>query len=128
MKQTIFIPLSFVASPQTTANISIPFTVKTIHVKALGYQAGTNGTTKYVMLRSSLGLNAPLGILNQDSTYSSATVNDVEIQLKNPEVIQGNYTFTLFYMDGTIAQTTNSGSATDTVGLVIEFNSADEYL
>ena len=128
MKQTIFIPLSFVASPQTTANISIPFTVKKFHVKALGYQAGTNGTTKYVMLRSSLGLNAPLGILNQDSTYSSATVNDVEIQLKNAEVIQGNYTFTLFYMDGTIAQTTNSGSATDTVGLVIEFNSADEYL
>jgi hypothetical protein len=128
MKQTIFIPLSFVASPQTTANISIPFTVKKIHVKALGYQAGTNGTTKYVMLRSSLGLNSPLGILNQDSTYSSATVNDVEIELKNPEVIQGNYTFTLLYMDGSLAQTTNSGSATDTVGLVVEFNSPDEIL
>jgi hypothetical protein len=26
--------------------------------------------TKYVMLRSSLGLNPPLGILNQDTTYS----------------------------------------------------------
>jgi hypothetical protein len=128
MKQTIFIPLSFVASPQTTANIHIPFTVRKIHVKALGYQAGTNGTTKYVMLRSSLGLNSPLGILNQDSTYSSATVNDIEIELKNPEVIQGNYTFTLLYMDGTIAQTSNNGSATDTVGLVIEFNSPDEIL
>lgn len=126
MKQTVFIPLTFTASPVANATISIPFTVKKFHVKSIGYQAGTNGTARYVMLRSSLGLNAPLAILNQDTTYSSGTTNDVEIELKNPEVIQGNYTFTLFNMDGTLSTTSNSGAATDTVGLIIEFNSPDE--
>jgi hypothetical protein len=127
MKQTIFIPLTFAATPQTTATISIPFKVAKMHVKSCGYQAGTIGTTKYVMLRSSLGLNAPLAILNQDTTFSSGTVNDVEITFKNPEVIQGNYTFTLLYMDGAIAETSNAGAATDKVGLIVEFNAPDEY-
>jgi hypothetical protein len=128
MKQTVFIPLTFTASPVTTATVSVPFKVSLMHVKSLAYKAGTNGTTNYVMLRTSLGLNAPLGILNQDTTYSSGSVNDVEIQFKNPEVIQGDYTFTLFNMDGTLAATSNAGAATDKVGLIIEFNSPDEIL
>lgn len=127
MKQTIFIPLVFAATPQTTATISVPFKVARIHVKSIGYQAGANGTTKYVMLRSSIGLNAPLAILNQDTTYSSGTTNDVEIEFKTPEIIQGNYTFTLFYMDGSIATTSGAGAATDSIGLIIEFNAPDEY-
>lgn len=124
MKQTVFIPLTFTASPQTTANISIPFKVARIHVKSLAYKAGLNGTTNYVMLRSNFGLNAPLGILNQDTTYSSGTISDVDIEIKNPEVIQGNYIFTLFNMNGSIAATSNGGNATDSVGLIIEFSSA----
>jgi hypothetical protein len=125
MKQTSFIPLTFTASPVATATISVPFKVDTIHVKSIGYEAGTNGTTQYVALISSFGLNAPLAILNQDTTYSSGTINDVEIQLKNPQVIQGQYTFTLYNMDGSIAQTSNSGAATDSIGMILEFNSEE---
>ena len=125
MKETRFIPLTFTASPVTTASISVPFKVDTIHVKSIGYQAGTIGVTNYVALVSSFGLNAPLAILNQDTTYSSGTINDVEIKLKNPQVIQGQYTFTLYNMDGSIAQTSNSGAATDSVGMILEFNSGE---
>lgn len=125
MKETKFISLVFTASPVATAMISVPFKVDTIHVKSIGYQAGTNGTTKYVTLVSSFGLNAPLAVLSQDTTYSSGSINDVEIKLKNPEVIQGQYTFTLYYMDGTIAKTSNAGAATDSIGMILEFNSEE---
>lgn len=122
MKQTLYIPLTFTASPVTTAKISIPFKVSVIHVKSAAYQAGTLGDEVYVALISNLGLNAPLAILNQDTTYSSGTISDVEIELKNPQVIQGEYTFSLYTMGGALAKTTNNGAATDTVGLIIEFN------
>ena len=125
MKQTVFLSLTFAGVPQTTASIFIPFAVLKMHVKSLAYQADTNGSAKYVYLRSSLGLNAPLGILNQDTTYSSNTVNDVEIAFQNKQVIQGNYTFTLYNMDGTLATITGA-PGTDYIGLIIEFNSENE--
>lgn len=125
MKQTVFLSLTFAGVPQTTASIFVPFAVLKMHVKSLAYQADTNGSAKYVYLRSSLGLNAPLGILNQDTTYSSNTVNDVEILFKNPEIIQSNYTFTLYNMDGSLATITGA-PGTDIVGLIIEFNSENE--
>jgi hypothetical protein len=52
----------------------------------------------------------------QDKTYSSPTMNNIEILMKNPQVIQGDYQFTLFNMDGTIGTTTNNGAATDKLG------------
>jgi hypothetical protein len=52
MKQTLFIPLTFTASPNTTASISIPFKVAKIHVKSYGYTSGSAvNATNYVVLK-----------------------------------------------------------------------------
>lgn len=120
MKQTVFISLSFTAGESTAlASINIPFRVKKIHIKSAVYKAGTVQTT-YVVLKSTLGLNAPLGFLFRDTTYSTPSIQDIEIELKNPEVIQGTYTFTIFNVDGTQATATVGN---DVIGLIMEFNS-----
>jgi hypothetical protein len=129
MKQTQAIFLTFNAKPVSDdVYINVPFEVKTIHVKSMNYNATTNGTTRNVMVISSLGLNAPFGIVNQDTTYSSASVQDIEIQLKNPTVIQGYYNFTLVGMSGVISATSNSGTGIDYIGMIVEFNSPDEVM
>jgi hypothetical protein len=63
-----------------------------------------------------------LAILNQDTTYSSATVQDIEHELYNPTDVNGTFNFWLVNMDGTPATATVNN---DKVGLVIEFNSPD---
>lgn len=126
MKQTQAIYLTFAASPVATAYINVPFNVKTIHVKSMNYDAGTAGTARMVLIESNIGLNAPFGILSQDDTYSQASVQDIQIQFKVPQPIQGQYYFTLRTMSGAVASTTNAGAATDYIGMIIEFNSEDE--
>lgn len=124
-KLTKFIPLTFAPSTTaatTTARISVPFKVKTIHIKSAAYKAGTNGVTNYVSVMSDLVVNNPIAILNQDTTYSSATVQDIEHQFSNPLDINGTFNFWLLNMDGTSGTATVNG---DKVGFVIEFNSAD---
>lgn len=122
MKQTICIPMTFTAgTSSTTANVFIPFIVKKIHVKSAAFDAGTNSTT-YVVLKSSWGLNAPLAIMYRDQTYSSPIVQDIEIELKHPELIQGNYTFTIFNLNGSVATATVND---DVVSLIVEFNGED---
>jgi hypothetical protein len=127
MKQKIAIYLTFAASPVATAYINVPFQVKKVHVKSMNYDAGTAGTARMVLIESNIGLNAPFGILSQDDTYSQASVQDIEIEFKNPTPIQGQYYFTLKTMGGAVASTTNSGAATDYVGMIVEFNAEDEY-
>lgn len=120
-KQTVFVSILFVAGQSTgNATISIPFPVKKILVKSAVYDAGTN-TATYVCLKSTFGLNAPLGILFRDNTYPAPTFNDVEIELKNPEIIQGNYTFTILQTDG-ITQAVAT-VANDYIALIMEFDS-----
>ena len=129
MKQTQAIFLRFNGKPVSDdVYINVPFQVKTIHVKSMNYNAATNGTTRNVMVISSLGLNAPFGIVNQDTTYSSAAVQDIEIQLKNPTVIQGYYNFTLVAMSGVISATSNNGAGVDYIGMIVEFNTPDEVM
>jgi hypothetical protein len=125
-KLTKFIPLTFTAKPSTSTYISVPFKVKTIHIKSAGYQAGTAGTTNYVSIYSDLVRNAPIAILFQDITYSSACVQDIEHQLWNPIDVNGTFNFWFTNMDGSVGATSNSGASTDKVGLIIEFNAPDE--
>lgn len=124
-KLTKFISMTFPAgdASRTTAQISVPFKVKTIHIKSAGYTAGTPGTAKYVSIMSDLVVNNPIAILFQDTTYSSACVQDIEHQLSNPIDINGTYNFWLLDMAGVPATGTVDG---DKVGFVIEFNSAEE--
>jgi len=121
-KLTKFIPVTFTASPNSTARISVPFRVKTIHIKSAAYDAGTNGTTNYVTIISDLVVNNPMAVLSQDTTYSSATVQDIEHEFANPLDVNGTFNFTILNMDGSIGATSNAGAATDKVGFVIEFN------
>lgn len=124
-KLTKFISMTFPAgaNSRTTAQISIPFKVKTLHIKSAGYKAGTSGTTNYVAIMSDLVVNNPIAILNQDTTYSSGTIQDIEHQFYNPIDINGTFNFWLLDMDGTGATATVGG---DSVGFVIEFNSPEE--
>jgi hypothetical protein len=126
MKQTQFIPLTFTASPVTTAYISVPFKVEKIHIKSANYDAGTSGLARYVIVESNIGLNAPFAMISQDDTYSQSSNQDIEIKLRDPQPLQGWYTFTLKTMSGAIATTTNAGAATDYVGMIVEFNAPDE--
>jgi len=123
-KLTKFISVTFAAGANSrgTAQISVPFRVKTIHIKSAGYKAGTNGTTNYVSVMSDLVVNNPIAILSQDTTYSSATVQDIEHEFFNPLDINGTFNFWLLNMDGTGATATVGG---DKVGFIIEFNSED---
>ena len=126
MKVTKLISLTFPAdTPRTTAYISVPFKVKTIHIKSAAYKAGTNGTDNYVAVMSDLVMNNPISILNQDTTYSSGTIQDIEHQQMNPLDVNGTYNFWIVNMDGTIASTTSLIDP-DKVGLIIEFNAPDE--
>ena len=125
-KLTKFIPLTFTASPRTSASISIPFRVKTIHIKSAAYDAGTTGTANYISIFSDLVVNNPIAILFQDTTYSSGCIQDIEHQFWNPIDINGTFNFWFTNMNGSVGATTNGGNATDTVGFIIEFNSAEE--
>ena len=123
-KLTKFISMTFPAgaASRTTAQISVPFKVKTIHIKSAAYDAGTNGTTNYVAVMSDLVVNNALAILNQDTSYSSATVQDIEHEFYNPLDVNGTFNFWLLNMDNTPATAT---AGNDKVGFVIEFNSPD---
>jgi hypothetical protein len=126
-KLTKFIPLTFPATvSRTTAQISVPFKVGTIHIKSAAYVAGTKGVTNYVTLMSDLVVNNPLAILNQDTTYSSATVQDIEHKMSNPLDVNGTFNFWLLNMNGSTASTTNAIATPDYIGLIIEFNAPDE--
>ena len=122
-KLTKFISLTFVAgaNARTTTSISVPFRVKTVHIKSVAYTAGT-GTANYVAIMSDLVVNNPLALCFQDTTYSSATVQDIEHEFSNPLDINGTFNFWLLNMDNTGATATVGD---DKVGLVIEFNSPD---
>jgi hypothetical protein len=122
-KLTKFISMTFAqGATSTTARISVPFKVKTIHIKSAAYTAGADDTN-YVVIMSDLVVNNPIAILYRDSTYSSACVQDIEHQLSNPIDINGTYSFWLLDMAGVPATGTVGG---DNVGFVIEFNSPDE--
>ncbi len=124
MRQNKAIFMTFpTGSSTTTANISIPFTVKTIHVKSSGYITSTPpaaGQADYVYVMSDLTQNSPICIVYQDSTYPYATSADVEYEFQNPQVINGTFNFQLISFLGNPIIATAGG---DQLGLIVEFNS-----
>jgi hypothetical protein len=126
MKQTQIIFLTFTAGTSaTTASISVPFKVKTIHTKGISLTTGDGALTagQYVTIESDLVNNAPLGSTFNISTYSSGTIQDIENQFWNPQVIQGLYSFRMKQANGSLY---NASTGNDTVSIIIEFNSPEE--
>lgn len=126
MKQTQIIFLTFTAgTSSTTARISVPFTVKTVHTKGISLSTGNPALTtgEYVTIESDLVNNAPLGSTFNISNYSASTIQDIENQFWNPQVIQGLYNFRMKKSNGDLY---NASTNNDTVSIIIEFNSPKE--
>lgn len=115
--------LSFVNSNQASTNIQIAFQVKTIHVKAIGYDCDNTpaaGAASYMVITSDLVDNQAMGVVYNDSTYAYSTFQDIVCDLKTPRYINGNFTFFLTGVDGN--PYTPVGGGTDRVCMVLEFN------
>lgn len=128
MKQTQVIFLTFLSTKSTaTARISVPFQVKTLHTKAISLKTGNASLTtgEYVTIESDLVQNSPLGSTFNISSYSANCIQDIENQYWNPQVIQGEYTFTMKRSNGTLYP---ASTGNDTVSIVIEYNSPDEVM
>lgn len=126
MKQTQIIYLTFTAGQSsTTTRINVPFKVKTIHTKGISLSTGNSGLSagEYVTITSDLVSYSPLGSTFNISSYSSGTIQDIENQFWNPQVIQGIYNFTMRKSNGTLY---NASTGNDTVSIILEFNSPEE--
>ena len=126
MKQTQVIFLTFLATKSTaTARISVPFKVKTIHTKSISLTTGdsTLTTGEYVTIESDLVQGSPMGSTFNISSYSANCAQDIENQFWNPQVIQGEYIFTMKKSNGSLYQASTNN---DTVALIVEYNGPDE--
>lgn len=126
MKQTQIIYLTFDAgTSSTTASISVPFKVKTVHTKCISLTTGNPAlaTGEYVTIESDLVNNSPLGSTFNISSYSAGTIQDIENQFWNPQVIQGIYNFVMKKSNGDLYE---ASTGDDEVSIIIEFNSPEE--
>ena len=123
MKITKFISLAFTTST-TTANVSIPFSVKKMTVKSAAYKGGAQ-VKKQVVILTNMGemSETPLCILTQHDDIQQSRYCNTEIKFMNPIAIQGSYTFDMKELDYVTGATI---SGTDYVGLIMEFDSEDE--
>ena len=126
MKQTQIVFLTFTAGESiTTARISVPFKVKTIHTKSISLSSGDPAlaTGEYVTIESDLVNNSPLGSTFNISNYSAGTIQDIENTYWNPQVIQGDYTFVMKRSSGALYPASTND---DSVSLILEFNDPSE--
>lgn len=125
MKYNRSVFINFNNSSSSQASIYVPSTVKTIHVKGLYYQMNNvpaAGTAVYITITSNLTQNTPLGVVFEDSTYPINGFTDVFFDFGNPQVVQGNFTFSLLSPDGT--PFVSDGNCY--VIAILEFNTPDE--
>lgn len=104
-----------------TAIVSVPFDVKFINVKAIGYTTAVAGN--YVTVVSDLSDNQPLGMVTRNNTFDSAQQN-ILIEFPVPKKIQGSYKFWL--VDTTNTVVTGTG-ATDHCAIILEFYDDNAY-
>lgn len=137
--------------------INVPFKVRTVHIKNISYISGLAGNQTmtinnvgvltvctpnvdfYINILSSLVGNRPVGMVHADSQYSMNTKQDIKHTFLLPQVINGNYDFSIYDNEGTnIApyqsfQTAPAGPNPgrsyfffDNFSITIEFNSEYE--
>ena len=123
MKITKAVYLSFVNSNIARAQISIPFTVSSIHVKGISYDPQTiPASPRYGVISSDIVDMQALGIFYNDSTYSFNSTKDIHLTLYTPKTINSTYNFFLTNDAGEPYIT----NGTDRMILILEFNDASE--
>ena len=125
MKLVLPIYLTYTASTNVcTANINIPFNVKYIDFKDVGYFAETavgSGSNAVVVIVSDMTMQQPICMTNSANSYPSSNQN-VLIEFDHPVSIKGTYNFWLY--NGAGVQVNGTGT-TDAVAIIAEFY--DEY-
>ncbi len=119
MRLTKAINLTFVSVPNASAAVNVPFQVKRIHIKNIAYYPGSALTT-YNYVVSDLTQNQPLGIVSLNTVYPINNIQNMTYEFQNPQVISGNYNFTLYLTGGAIATV---AGATDYMTIIAEFDS-----
>lgn len=123
MRQNKAVYMTFLSGSTATAYINVPFVVKTIHVKSIGFITSTPpgvGDALYAYVVSDLTQNTPLCIVYQDSQYPNSPFADVEYEFQTPQVINGTFNFQLINFVGSPLDATAGG---DSLGMILEFNS-----
>lgn len=116
--------LTFNNSSNASANIQIPFAVKTIRCKGIAYNAGTEPTTaSFGVLTSTLVENQALGIYYDGNGTSPYTGIETVFELNPSTNVIGQYTFTIFNELGNPAGTVSGGS--DNCIVILEFVSEE---
>lgn len=124
MKVNKAIFLQYANTDNATANISVNFPVKSIHVKSAAYSSDLPtpaDTQRYITLFSDLSNREPLAILYNDTAFSSQQFCDVNFQPSQPITVNGTYNFYITYPSGDAYLDAN----TNFISLILEFNGVD---
>jgi hypothetical protein len=115
--RTVF--LSFASSPNSTAEINIPFDVDRIIFRSL---ADDGATDAYGVITSDLiGWNS-IGVVFRNDAFSNSTAQTIEYHFQTPTKIQGIYNFRM----QNLARTNATVSITESVVFIAEFIRAHE--
>lgn len=110
--RTVF--LSFVSSPNTSAEINIPFEVDRIIFRSL---ADDGATDAYGVITSDLINWNSVGVVFRNDAFSNSTAQTIEYHFQTPTKIQGRYNFRM----QNLAQTDATVAVTESVVFIAEF-------
>jgi hypothetical protein len=110
--RTVF--LSFASSPNTSAEINIPFEVDRIIFRSL---ADDGATDAYGVITSDLINWNSVGVVFRNDAFSNSTAQTIEYHFQTPTKIQGRYNFRM----QNLAQTDATVSTTESVVFIAEF-------
>lgn len=97
MKTTQIISLFFDNGTSTSdpVNISVPFDVRQVNVKGIGYLCGA-AAERYCYVTSDLFENTPLGLFHDNALKPMNTYNNICYEFRQPRSIAGTYQFTIY--------------------------------
>lgn len=110
--RTVF--LSFASSPNTSAEINIPFEVDRIIFRSL---ADDGATDAYGVITSDLINWNSVGVVFRNDAFSNSTAQTIEYHFQTPTKIQGRYNFRM----QNLAQTDATVAVTESVVFIAEF-------
>lgn len=103
-------------SASDPVNISVPFDVKHVYVKGIGYLCAATAN-RYCYVTSDLFENTPLGLFHDDALKPMNTYNNICYEFRQPRSIAGTYQFTLHDSYKSLVNV----PADAVVGIIMEF-------